>query len=152
MARQNQAGSVSDEVVSQVDLAASFAKIIGHRLGKNEAIDSYDLLPVLKGEKYDKPRAVATVQNTSPKKFALRQGGLGLYQCPDRRGQEESSAYLDHFGLEAFGKGHEGLLFNLKEDPRQSDNLYAKYPSGSKDGRTSPRATSTAGLCHRTKK
>ena len=36
-------GSVSDEVVSQVDLAATFAKIIGHPLRKNEAIDSYDL-------------------------------------------------------------------------------------------------------------
>ena len=75
-------GSVSDEVVSQVDLAASFAKIIGHRLGKKEAIDSYDLLPVLKGEKYDKPLRVATVQNTSPKKFALRQGDWVYINAP----------------------------------------------------------------------
>ena len=42
--------------------------------------------------------------------------------------KKESSAYLEHFGLRAYGKGHEGLLFNLKEDPRQSDNLYAKHP------------------------
>jgi len=39
--------AVSDEVVSQVDLAATFAKIIDYPLGKKEAIDSYNLLPVL---------------------------------------------------------------------------------------------------------
>ena len=115
-------------MVSQVDLAASFAKIIGHRLGKKEAVDSYDLLPVFKGEKYDKPLRVATVQNTSPKKFALRQGDWVYINAPTGAAKRESPAYLEHFGLEAYGKGHEGLLFNLKEDPRQSDNLFAKYP------------------------
>ena len=121
-------GAVSDEVVSQVDLAATFAKIVGHQLGKKEAIDSYDLIPVLKGDKYDKPLRVATVQNTSPKKFALRQGDWVYINAPTGAAKRESSSYLEHFGLKAYGKGHEGLLFNLKEDPRQSDNLYAKYP------------------------
>ena len=90
-------GSVSDEVVSQVDLAASFAKIIGHRLEKNEAIDSYDLLPVLKGEKYDKPLRLATVQNTSPKKFALRQRDWVYINAPTGSAKRESSAYLGAF-------------------------------------------------------
>ena len=75
---------------------------------------------------------LATVQNTSPKKFALRQGDWVYINAPTGAAKRESSAYLDHFGLEAFGKGHEGLLFNLKEDPRQSDNLYAKYPERGK--------------------
>jgi hypothetical protein len=35
---------------------------------------------------------------------------------------------LNHFKLDPYGKGHEGLLFNLKEDPRQSNNLYDKFP------------------------
>jgi hypothetical protein len=71
---------------------------------------------------------VATVQNTSPKKFALRQGDWVYINAPTGAAKRESPAYLEHFGLKAYGKGHEGLLFNLKEDPRQSDNLYAKYP------------------------
>ena len=76
-------GSFSDEVVSQVDLAASFANIIGHRLGKKEAIDSYDLLPVFEGEeKYSKPLRVATVRKHLPKKFALRQGDWVLIDAP----------------------------------------------------------------------
>ena len=125
---QVKAGSISNEVVSQVDLAATFAAMIDYRLGKDEAIDSYNLLPVLNGEDYERPLRTATVQNTSPNKFALRQGDWVLIDAPSGAAKRESRSYLNHFGLEAYGKGHTGLLFNLKEDPRQSNNLYAKHP------------------------
>ena len=125
---QVKAGSISDEVVSQVDLAATFAAMIDYRLGKDEAIDSYNLRPVLSGEDYERPLRTATVQNTSPNKFALRQGDWVLIDAPSGAAKKESKSYLSHFGLEAYGKGHTGLLFNLKEDPRQSNNLYAKHP------------------------
>ncbi|MDG0965335.1 MAG: arylsulfatase [Opitutales bacterium] len=122
-------GSISGEVVSQVDLAATFAKIIDHSLRKKEAIDSYNLLPVLRGEKYQKPLRVATVQNTSPKKFAIRQGDWVLIDAPTGAAKKEQKSYLDHFGLEPYGKGDQGLLFNLKEDPQQSNNLYTQHPA-----------------------
>ena len=121
-------GLQSDEVVSQVDLAATFAKIINYPLREKEAIDSYNLLPVLESKKYSKPLRVATVQNTSPKKFALRQGDWVLIDAPTGSAKKESSAYLNHFNLDLYGQGHEGLLFNLKKDPRQSNNLYTKFP------------------------
>lgn len=122
-----EAGAVSDEVVSQVDFAATFAKILRYNLGE-DAIDSYNLLPVLKGEDYQRPLRKATVQNTNPNKFALRQGDWVLIDAPTGAAKKESAHYLNYFGLEAYGKGHEGLLFNLKSDPRQSKNLYAKHP------------------------
>jgi len=125
---QVEAGAVSDEVVSQVDFAATFAAMIGHPLEGDEAIDSYDLLPVLRGEDYERPLRTATVQNTSPGKFALRQGDWVLIDAPTGAAKKESREYLDHFGLEAYGKGHDGLLFNLRDDPRQSKNLYEKHP------------------------
>jgi hypothetical protein len=71
---------------------------------------------------------VATVQNTNPKKFALRQGDWVLIDAPTGAAKKESSAYLKHFKLDPYGKGHQGLLFNLKEDPRQASNLYDKFP------------------------
>ena len=123
-----EAGSVSDEVVSQVDFAATFASIIGYPLKKEEAIDSYDLMPVLTGKMYDRPLRTATVQNTFAGKFALRQGDWVLIDAPTGSAKKESKSYLVHFGLEAYGKGHSGLLFNLREDPRQSKNLYAQHP------------------------
>ena len=124
--------SISNEVVSQVDLAATFAKIIDYPLGQKEAIDSYNLLPVLEGKKYSKPLRVATVQNTSPKKFALRQGDWVLIDAPTGAARKEKKDYLDYFGLEPYGTGHSGLLFNLKNDPCQSKNLYNKFSDRAK--------------------
>lgn len=122
------AGSVTDEVVSQVDFAATFAEMSGYSLSNEEAIDSYNLLPVLKGERYKRPLRTATVQNTQAGKYALRQGDWVLIDAPSGAARQEAEAYLEHFGLEAYGKNNPGLLFNLKEDPRQSRNLYGDHP------------------------
>ena len=122
------AGSRSDEVVSQVDFAATFAEIIGYDLGREKAIDSYNLLPVLLGESYDSPLRVATVQNTNKGAYALRKGHWVLIDAPSGAVQGEPKAYLDHFGFAAYPKGNPGLLFNLKDDPRQAKNLYAQHP------------------------
>jgi hypothetical protein len=102
--------------------------MIEYSLDKDEAIDSYNLLPVLSGEDYERPLLTATVQNTSAGKFALRQGDWVLINAPTGSAKKESKGYLKHFGLERYGKGHYRLLFNLKEDPRQSKNLYADHP------------------------
>ncbi|MFT5130013.1 MAG: arylsulfatase A [Rhodothermales bacterium] len=125
---QVKAGSVSDEVVNQVDLAATFARVVDYSLGKDEAQDSYNLLPVLKGEDYARPLRTATVQNTSANKFALRQGDWVLIDAPSGSSKKESPSYLKHFGLEAYPKDAPGLLFNLKDDPGQKKNLYAQHP------------------------
>ena len=121
--------TVCDEVVSQVDLAATFANIIDYSLSNQDAIDSYNLLPILKQEAYPRPLRRATVQNTSPNKFALRQGDWVLIDAPSGAAKKETQPYLDYFGLTPFGKEEPGLLFNLKSDPRQAQNLYAQFPS-----------------------
>lgn len=121
-------GARSDEIVSQVDFAATFADIIGYNLGADDAIDSYTLLPVLTGQEYKRPLRVATVQNTSAKAFALRQGDWVFINAASGAAQREGKAYLDHFGLQTYPKGTPGLLFNLSDDPRQSKNLYEEHP------------------------
>ena len=122
------AGSRSDEVVSQVDFAATFAGITGYTLSNKEAMDSYDLLPVLTGKEYQKPLRHATVQNTNKGKYALRQGDWVFLNTSSGAAKGEKKEYLEHFGLKTFSKQIPGLLFNLKDDPRQSKNLYAKHP------------------------
>jgi arylsulfatase A-like enzyme len=122
------AGSRSNEVVSQVDLAATFAKITGYKLTNDVAIDSYNILPVMKGEEYSSPLRKATVQNTNKGKYALRQGDWVLIDANTGAGQSEPEAYLKRFGLKKYPKDTPGLLFNLKDDPRQSKNLSQKYP------------------------
>ena len=122
------AGSSSDEVVSQVDLAATFAKITGYSLSNTEAIDSYDLLPVLNEEDYKKPLRVATVQNTRSSVYALRQGDWVYMNASSGANRKESPEYLKHFQITTFPKSSPGLLFNLSADPRQSENLYQENP------------------------
>ena len=68
------------------------------------------------------------MQNTSANKYAVRQGDWVLIDTSTGAAKKETKAYLDHFGLEAYGKGHPGLLFNLKDDPRQSRNVYGEHP------------------------
>ena len=82
----------------------------------------------MKGMNYTRPFREASVHNTSPNKFALRQGDWVLIDASTGSAKRETSTYLEYFGLEAFGKENDGLLFNLKEDPRQSINLYSKFP------------------------
>jgi len=120
--------SHSDEVVSQVDLAATFAKVLGHQLNNEEAIDSYDLLPVLTGQDYEKPLRVATVQNTKKGHYALRKGDWVYLNQSTGAARKESKEYLKSLDLVAFPSDSPGLLFNLKEDPRQSHNLYEDDP------------------------
>ena len=123
-----ESASHSSEVVSQVDLAATFAKVLGHQLNNEEAIDSCDLLPVLTGQDYEKPLRVATVQNTSKGRYALRKGDWVYLNQSTGAARKESKEYLKSLDLETFPSDSPGLLFNLKEDPRQSRNLYKKHP------------------------
>ena len=123
-----EAGAYSDEVISQVDFAATFAEVSGYKLGDDEAIDSYDFLPVLKGEEYSSPLRKATVQNTNKGKYALRQGDWVFINNHSGVGGSEPDAYLEHFGLHKFPKDSPGLLFNLKDDPKQAKNLYGENP------------------------
>ncbi len=121
------AASRTDEVVSQVDFAATFAELSGYKLSNDEAIDSYNLLPVLTGDGYQRPLRVATVQNTNKDRYALRQGDWVLINAHTGASVEKKE-YLEYFGLKAYPKDSPGLLFNLKEDPRQKKNLYIEYP------------------------
>ncbi|MCH1510938.1 MAG: hypothetical protein L7T84_17165, partial [Akkermansiaceae bacterium] len=83
---------------------------------------------VLTGKDYQKPLRTATVQNTARDKYALRQGDWVYLNTSSGAAQKEKKEYLEHFGLKTYQKETPGLLFNLKEDPRQSKNLYQQHP------------------------
>lgn len=119
-------GSVSDETVSQVDLAAMFAAVVGYELDAKEAVDSYNLIPVLTGADYAKPLRKATVQNTYDRAFALRQGDWVYIDAKSGEHSESPNWFAEKRGYEK--ETTPGLLYNLKEDPAQHKNLYAAHP------------------------
>ncbi|WP_342793763.1 sulfatase family protein [Pontiella desulfatans] len=121
-----QGGSTSSETVSQVDLAATLAAEIGYDLTAKEAIDSYDLAPVLDGKELKQPLREATVQNTYDSAFALRKGDWMLI---DAKSGEHSKSPGWFNEARGYGKdGTPGLLYNLAKDPAQHENLYASHP------------------------
>lgn len=119
-------GTISDEVINQVDLAATFADIIDYNLAESDAIDSYNFLPVFKGEKYKSPLRKATVQNTYAKSFALRQSDWVYMTSTGVK--PNSTTKLKKHDLDLIDKKETNLLFNLKDDPRQAKNISANFP------------------------
>jgi arylsulfatase A-like enzyme len=119
-------GSISDEVISQVDIMATLANISGISLPENAAYDSYDLLPILKGEKHKTPFREATVHNTYESKWGIRKGDW-LYINSSTGGHRNlPESFKELKGYEDFNTV--GILFNMKDDPEQRVNLYDKYP------------------------
>lgn len=67
-------GSVSDETICHVDLLASCAAILGHKLAPDAGEDSYNILPALTGRRLAGPIREATVHHSISGMFAIRQG------------------------------------------------------------------------------
>jgi len=123
---QIKAGSVSDELISQVDIMATLARVTATKLPENAAPDSYDFFPLLTGETYNSPIREATVHNTNEKIWGIRKGDWlyinnrtgGLRDLPESF--KQLTGYTDF--------ETEGLLFDMVNDAEQRINLYEKYP------------------------
>ncbi len=124
-----EAGAVNDELVSQVDLMATFANMVGYDLPNDAATDSYDIMPVLKGERYDSPLREAMVHHTTEDIFALRQGDWVLIENNTGSHSKPTQFYLDKFGYTEYKAGEKGnLLYNIKEDQAQEHDLASEHP------------------------
>lgn len=118
--------SSSDEVISQIDIMATLARITGIELPENAAPDSYDLTPIIRGEKYMSPLREATVHNTFDNIWGLRKGDW-LYINDSTGGHRVLPEFFKEMtGYEDFST--EGLLFYMLNDSEQRTNLYEKYP------------------------
>ena len=68
------AGAVSDEIICHVDLMATCAAMLGETLPPAAGVDSYNVLPALRGQDLRQPIREATVLHSGNGKFVLRQG------------------------------------------------------------------------------
>ncbi len=123
------AGAVSEETICHVDFMATCAALLGAKLPPNAGEDSYDLLPVLLGEKRDLPIREATVLHGGNGKFAIRQGDWVLIDAPTGSGngaRGEPAWFKEEGGYETNTAA--GELYNLRSDLPQRANLYAQKP------------------------
>lgn len=120
------AGSVSDQVVCQTDLMATFASITGYRLPDNAAEDSFNILPELLSEA-DKPVRPFILHQTISLALSIREGD---WKYLDHQGSGGSNYSrhgewgLKQYALPEVAPGAPGQLYNLKDDPGETYNLY----------------------------
>lgn len=119
-------GSVSAEVISQVDIMATLADITQVALPENAAPDSYNFLPVLQEMDYHSPLREATVQNTYSGMWGLRKGKWFYINQPSGEVSKMPESFKKLRGYTDFST--EGVLFDLETDPGQRKNLYDQHP------------------------
>jgi len=110
-------GTVCHETIGLMDLMATCAAIVGEQLPDNAGEDSYNILPVLVGEKYPKPIREATVHHSGGGVFAIRQGDWKLIE-----------GTKSHGGDMGPDPDKPGQLYNLKDDPFEKIDLWDQRP------------------------
>lgn len=117
-----EAGSVSDELISLVDLMATFASVAGQMLPDDAGEDSYDLTSVLLGESLEGPIREAAVHHSVNGTFAIRQGSWKLIEGLG------SGGFTQPVSVEPGPGDPLGQLYHLGDDPGETNNLYAEHP------------------------
>ncbi|MBN1421301.1 MAG: arylsulfatase, partial [Planctomycetes bacterium] len=116
------AGTTSDETICHVDLLATAAGILGVRLPDGAGEDSFDISPALRGEKLERPIRPATVHDTGGGVFAIRQGRWKLIPHLGSGGATSPRSRKPEPG------GPEGQLYDLRDDPGETKNLWLEHP------------------------
>ena len=116
------AGSRTTQLVGQIDLLATAAEIVGAKVDRHAAEDSFSFLPVLLGEN-SKPGRASIVSQSIGGQFAIRDGNWKLCLCPGSGGWSAPRP-----GRADLASMPPIQLFNLKEDPGEQRNLQAEYP------------------------
>ena len=120
-------GATSDELLSLVDMMATFAAVAGPALPADAGPDSFNVLPALVGEPHDKPvRDHLVIQTNGTNSLAIRKGPWKL--IPGNPGGGYSKAKGE-------GKGPTPgpQLFNLAADLAETRNVAADHPEVVKD-------------------
>jgi len=120
-----EAGTVSDALVSQIDIMATLAQVVGYELQDNDAEDSHDLGPLLSGDS-DAIRDTH-IHNTNSKNYAIRHGDWVLIQGKDGYMSTRNKDWEKRHGYPA---DHSGKveLYNLKTDLGQKSDVADAHP------------------------
>lgn len=124
-----QPGTVSDALTSQVDLMATLAAVAGADVPAGSAADSYNMLPVWKGNAPGPRRSI--VHNTNKEAYAVRHDQW-LFIAARSGAHSKVPEWFDREN--GYLKNDlPGELYDLSTDLGQKRNLYAEMPDKVKD-------------------
>lgn len=121
-------GRVAQDLIHQVDIAATLASIVDFPLTVSQAVDSYNFLPLLLGQELDQPIREVAVQNTFKDGFVIRQGDWVLVERFSGYHSRVPDWYFEDSKYPIDDRERPGLLFNLKTDLGQFQDLYEEKP------------------------
>jgi len=116
---------VSDELICQVDMLASFAALTGQSLAPSDGPDSLNVLPALLGESSDKPcREYLVEQNNDASWVGLRKGPWKLLPAANAIGER----YLPQSERPPGAVAKKIALYNLTDDLSERKDIAAAHP------------------------
>jgi arylsulfatase A len=118
------AARVSDALISQIDLFATIAAAVGAEIPAGSAEDSFNQLPLLRGESGSARETL--VHNTNPDGYALRHRNWVLIAAKTGSISKVPDWFREANGYEE--NTLPGELYDLQTDPGQRNNLYATEP------------------------
>ncbi len=140
-----ESGSVSDQLISNIDLMATLATLTDQTLNPNEGPDSFDILPALISNDQE-PVREHLVQMASRKTHLALRSGNWVYITAKGGGGFSGTRPGEHLlggpaALKFAGQvnsdiedgrikkgGSSAQLYNLKLDPSQRKNVIRKFP------------------------
>ena len=118
--------SISNELISSIDVMASIASIIGYELPTKAAEDSWDFSALFLGQHEEPVHGQgirqALVHHSGAGKFAIRQGNWKMIP------QLGSGGWTKPVALDSGNSDVQGQLYNMALDPKETDNLWAEEP------------------------
>jgi len=118
------AGKVNDGILSQIDVFATIATVVGADILAGSGEDSYSQLMLIKGESLSARDTV--VHNTNANDYALRHGDWVLIAAKTGAVSKVPAWFDQAHGYTP--NTHPGELYNLRDDLAQKHNLYAEQP------------------------
>ncbi|MDF1812936.1 MAG: arylsulfatase [Verrucomicrobiales bacterium] len=119
------AGTVSDALVSQIDIMATLASSLDFELPDDAAEDSHNLLPLIKGD-VEKVRE-SHVHNTKESSFAIRKGEWILISGKTGYVSGRNKDWEEKRNYPADNKA-DVELYHFTADPGQKNDVAADHP------------------------
>ena len=131
------AKQVSGQMTNTTDIFATVASIIGYELPDDIATDSFDMLPVMVGEQ-EESRSVRPhlLTQSFRGEFQIRVGFWKYLDHKGSGGNNYGTKNMQPWALPENAPNAPGQLYNLKDDPGETNNLYFKEESKRKEMQT----------------
>lgn len=130
-------GQVSSQLTNTTDIFATLASVTGVALPDDVATDSFDMLPAMLGQQADTDSIRPHMLTQSFRgEFQIRQGAWKYLDHMGSGGNGYDKGNMKKYALPETAPDATGQLFNLKDDPGETTNLFFKQEAKRKELQT----------------